>query len=191
MFIYFLSDWGRIFNFSGPSYLEVLKLLHSKAQFRWCKLGSSPFFFLLKEGKPILVYYCGWPKERSCPALTEACEDNGALCTLIFIFPASRRWPGADTEGEWTQGGQWGTVNWGESTTFTGYPGTLIALAALKLGFFFWETDFKSTQCGLGCLHSGVSRTLELYLKGIVLMFCVFLSDSPNTRQFGIILDLE
>lgn len=57
--------------------------------------------------------------------------------------------------------------------------------------FFSGKVHFKSTQCGLGCLHSGVSRTLELYLKGIVLMFCVFLSDSPNTREFGIILDLE
>lgn len=61
-----------------------------------------------------------------------------------------------------------------------------------KIGFFFpRKLNFKSTQCGLGCLHSRVSRTLELYLKGIVLMFCVFLSDSPNTREFGIVLDLE
>lgn len=51
--------------------------------------------------------------------------------------------------------------------------------------------NFKSTQCGLGCLHSGVSRILELYWKGIVLLLCVFLSDSPNTREFGIIWDLE
>lgn len=69
---------------------------------------------------------------------------------------------------------------------------TLIVLAVLNLGWFFsGKLNFKSTQCGLGCLHSGASRSLELYLKGVVFMFCVFLSDSPNTREFGIILDLE
>lgn len=68
MFIYFLSDWGRISNFSDPNYLKVLKFLSSKAQFSWCKLGSSPFFFSFKKGKAILVYYCGWPKERSYTA---------------------------------------------------------------------------------------------------------------------------
>lgn len=60
-----------------------------------------------------------------------------------------------------------------------------------KTGGFCWESDLKSTQCGLDCLQSGVSRTLELYLKGIVLMFCVFSSDSPDIREFGIICDWE
>lgn len=91
--------------------------------------------------------------------------------------------------------GEWGAVKGGgQSTTFTGsckLSWTLVALPALKLGLFAVKLNFKSTQCSLACLHSGVSRTLELYLKGIVLMFCVFLSDSSNTRGFGIILDLE
>lgn len=45
------------------------------------------------------------------PAFIEACEDNGALCTLIFIFPTSRRWPRADIEGEWTQSGENGELS--------------------------------------------------------------------------------
>lgn len=129
------------------------------------------------------------------PALIEACEDNAPLCTLIFIFPASRRWPGAD-RGRMDTRGENGELSSEEDKVQhllvdASYPGTLIALPALKSGLFAVKLNFKSTQCGLGCLHSGVSRTLELSLKGIVLMFCVFLSDCSNTRGFGIILDLE
>lgn len=132
--------------------------------------------------------------ERSCTAQQSARPVRiMELCVLWYL---SFQLPGDGQElilrKNGHSGGKWGTVKWGgQSTTFTGYPGTLIALAAPKLGFFDGKLNFKSAQCGLGCLHSGVSRSLELYLKGIVLMFCVFLSDSPNTREFGIILDLE
>lgn len=103
--------------------------------------------------------------------------------------------PGDGQELIWGEnghkGGEWGTVKGGgQSTTFAGYPGTLIALVALKLGGFAVKLNFKSTQCGLSP-HSEDFRTSELYLKGIVLVFCVFLSDSSNTRGFGITLDLE
>lgn len=53
------------------------------------------------------------------------------------------------------------------------------------------KLNFKSIQCGLVCLHSGVSRTLGLYLKEIVLVASVFLSGSSNTKGFGMILDLD
>lgn len=50
MFIYFLSDWGRISNFSGPSYWKVLKFL-SSGDVSW---GPPPYFFFYKKEEQYL-----------------------------------------------------------------------------------------------------------------------------------------
>lgn len=172
MFIYFLSDWGRISNLSDPNYLKVLKFLSSKAQFRWCKLGSSPFFFPLWKGETILVYYSGWPKERSCTA--QPSQDNGALCTLIFIFPASRRWPGADTEGEWTQGEGNGELSSTKSNIHW-LSWHFDSTGCYKIGGFCWKTEFWVHSVWLGLSAQwDLQEPGTLFERSSAHVLCVF-----------------
>lgn len=65
-------------------------------------------------------------------------------------------------------------------------------ILALYCLLWTWRVccEFKSIQCGLGCLHSGVSRVWNFIWKDSARGQCI-LSGSSNMRGFGIILDLE
>lgn len=200
MCLYLVGNWcnfGQSVN--SLSHLFIF-LVVPNTERCWCSLVQKlslgdvswgAFFFSFKKMKKTLVYYCGWPKERSCTA--QHSLKPVRIMQLCVLWYLSFQLPGDGQELIWRENGELSREEdkVQHLLVAASYPGTLVALPALKLGLFAVKLNFKSTQCGLGSLHSGVSRTLELYLKGIVLMFCVFLSDSSNTRGFGIILDLE